>query len=273
MRPSSGNLMQTPPASARGVAFVRAGLLLSLLMSAMPVLAEEFVKPEFTTDVMTQSPLNKPDADAEIPAATEDEDLEVSDPFEGVNRAVFTFNEALDRVLLRPLARTYLLVTPRFAQDGVKNFLGNLFYPKTAVNGLLQGKVDQGVSDVGRFLINLTLGFGGIFDPASEMGFKKNSEDFGQTLGKYGIGPGPYLVLPLLGPANVRDTVGRFADYPFSPLTYTHEPDLELAIGAVGAVSFRAELLQFDRLLEESFDAYAFQREAYTAVRNAAIQR
>lgn len=238
--------------------------------------AEDLITPTVTTDIMTQRPMNKPESapdEEDAEDLLEDEEAETSDPLEPVNRVVYKFNDGFDRFILRPITQAYVVVTPSFAREGVRNFLDNLFYPKTAINGMLQGKMQQGVTDVGRFLVNLTLGFGGVIDPATDLGFRKNNEDFGQTLGHYGVGAGPYLVLPLVGPASVRDTVGRVADYPFSPLTYIDERGVELVIGGLSAVSFRAQLLQFDRTLEDSFDPYAFQREAYTAIRQSAIQR
>lgn len=229
------------------------------------------VLPGVNPDIMTQQPLNEPDRDTEFEPDYDDEDE--NDPLEPANRLMFTFNEAVGRFLLRPLARTYVQITPEPVRIGVGNFLSNLFYPRTVVNDFLQGKFRQGAQDTGRFLVNTTIGFGGVFDPATRMGWRANNEDFGQTLGVWGASTGPYLVLPLVGPGNVRDTLGRVADYPSNPLTYVNDAEIEFAIGAIGAVSVTANLLQLDRIMAESFDPYAFQREAYGTFREASIRR
>lgn len=209
----------------------------------------------------------------EVDDGEDDEDESAKhDPFEPFNRAVFTFNELVDRLAFRPLARGYVRVTPAPARVGVANFLGTLFSPQTIVNDFLQGKFQQGMADLGRLIINLTVGFGGIFDPAREMGLVRHSEDFGQTLAVWGIDTSPYLVLPIMGPSTLRDTAGRVVDYPLSPLSYADSAEAT-TVGFVGAINVRANLLQLDRLLEESFDPYAFQREGWMSLRNAAIQR
>jgi phospholipid-binding lipoprotein MlaA len=131
------------------------------------------------------------------------------DPWEGFNRKVFAFNEAVDGTVLRPVAETYRDVAPALVRKGVSNFLSNLGDLRSAANHLLQGKGASGLEQGMRFLTNTLFGLGGLLDPASEMGMTRKVEDFGQTLGRWGIGPGPYLVLPLLGPSSVRDGIGR----------------------------------------------------------------
>jgi phospholipid-binding lipoprotein MlaA len=131
------------------------------------------------------------------------------DPWERMNRATYKFNDGLDRAIARPVAKAYVKVTPRFVQTGVSNFFDNVAYPITIVNDLLQGKIKQTCQDTGRLVVNTTIGIGGLFDPASKMGFDKNDEDFGQTLGKWGVHPGPYLVIPFFGFSDVRDGIGR----------------------------------------------------------------
>lgn len=205
-------------------------------------------------------------------AGEDDLDENAQDPFEPFNRAVFAFNELFDRLAFRPVARGYVRAVPPAARMGVANALTTLISPQTIVNDFLQGKFQQGMGDLGRLLINVTFGFGGIFDPAWEMGLRRHNEDFGQTLAVWGIDTSPYLVLPILGPGTVRDSVGRVIDYPISPLSYADAPEAT-AVGVVGAVNIRANLLQLDKMLEASFDPYAFQREGWTSMRNAAIAR
>src|SRR2546423_5899516 len=132
------------------------------------------------------------------------------DPWEPMNRATYRFNDKFDRAIAKPVARTYRRVTPQFVQTGVTNFLDNLQYPIVMVNDLLQGQFKPFAQDSGRLLLNTTLGIGGLFDPASAAGLDNNYCGFGQTLGKWGIKPGPYLVLPLLGAPDVPDWVGLF---------------------------------------------------------------
>lgn len=215
----------------------------------------------------------QPESEAAAAAAGEeaDDDAEPNDPLEGFNRGVFAFNTVLDRIIFRPVARGYVKVVPEGARTSISLFFSNLFYPKTIVNQFLQGKPQAGASDLGRMLINTTVGLGGLFDPATEMGFVRHDEDFGQTLGWWGVGSGPYLVLPLLGPSTLRDAPARIVDYPLNPAGHLDDDDAELAIGITSSVDNRARLLSFDRLLEESFDPYAFLREAYLQNRAAAV--
>lgn len=220
---------------------------------------------------VTEEPAPPAEAGAEVEATTEVAETATNDPFEGLNRGVFVFNTFLDRYLFRPVARGYVKVVPTGARTSVSLFFSNLFYPKTIVNQFLQGKPREGAADLGRFLINTTVGLGGLFDPATEMGFVRHDEDFGQTLGSWGLGSGPYLVLPLLGPSSLRDAPARVVDYPLNPAGHLDDDDVELALGLTSSVSTRANLLGFDRLLEESFDPYAFLREAYLQNRAAAV--
>src|SRR5262249_8565075 len=130
------------------------------------------------------------------------------------------FNDAIDRGVAKPVAKGYKKVVPRFARTGVSNLFSNLDTIPTIFNDVLQGKLKQAGHDSGRFLLNTTVGLGGLFDPASAAGMERNEEDFGQTLGKWGVKPGPYLMLPFLGPSTVRDTVAKPVDSYTSPLTY-----------------------------------------------------
>ncbi len=233
-------------------------LALSLTAPAWAQVVEEAAPPQAETF-------------AEAAARADAAETKPNDPFEGLNRGVFVFNNLLDRYLFRPVARGYEKVVPAGARTSVGLFFSNLFYPKTIVNQFLQGKPREGASDLGRFLINTTVGLGGFFDPATEMGFARHNEDFGQTLGYWGLGAGPYLMLPLLGASSLRDAPARVVDYPLNPASHLDDDDLELALGITSSVSTRASLLSFDRLLEESFDPYAFLREAYLQNRAAAV--
>ena len=185
-----------------------------------------------------------------------------SDPLEPINRAVFTFNNVVDNYTLKPVARAYDYVIPDVVQTGIGNFFSNLFYPKTIINNFLQGKPGEGASDVWRFLINTTLGIGGIFDPATQLGFKKHNEDFGQTLGSWGVGEGWYLMLPLLGPSTVRDSFSGYGvDWVYNPLTYA-EIEPRIGAAALNAIHTRAGLLPLDSAVREAPDSYVFVRSA-----------
>jgi phospholipid-binding lipoprotein MlaA len=183
--------------------------------------------------------------------------------FERVNRSVYKFNTALDHAVLRPVARTYVKVTPKPVRGSVTNFISNLEYPVTIVNDYLQGKVRDGFSDIARFGVNTVVGVGGLFDPASHWGLEKHDEDFGQTLGKWGVPSGPYLMLPLLGPSMVRDAPAKLMDAAVSPASYLNDLPVTAGLFAVRAVDVRAGLLYTDPLVDSAFDPYAFVRNAW----------
>jgi phospholipid-binding lipoprotein MlaA len=185
------------------------------------------------------------------------------DPWERFNRASFKVNDALDRAILRPTARAYVKVMPRFLRTGVSNFFDNLETVTTLVNDTLQGKLAAAGNDTARLLLNSTLGFGGLLDPATDAGLDKNDEDFGQTLGKWGLSSGPYLMLPLLGPTTVRDGIGRVPDVFTDPSHYLEDDSTRYLITAVEIVDLRAGLLDLDDELAQSFDRYAFVRNAW----------
>lgn len=189
------------------------------------------------------------------------------DPLEPVNRAVFTFNEKADQYVLRPVAKGYDTVMPSFARTGVRNFFDNLFYPTVIVNDALQLKGALFAQDLCRFVLNSTFGLAGFIDVATRGGLPKNSEDFGQTLGRWGVGEGWYLMLPLLGPSNNRDLVGRAGDSFTSPLFYTGSTEWGFGLGVLDAVSDRADLLKADRILEQQLDRYVFVRTIYLQTR------
>lgn len=185
------------------------------------------------------------------------------DPWEGFNRASYKFNDALDRAIAKPVAKGYKKVAPRVVRTGVSNFFSNLGTITTVVNDVLQGKMKQAGHDSGRFLLNSTLGLAGLFDPASAAGMEHNDEDFGQTLGKWGVKSGPYLMLPILGPSTVRDTFGRLPDRLTDPVTYLEDDSTRYIIDGVGFVDLRAGLLDLDAQIEKSYDKYAFIRNAW----------
>lgn len=185
------------------------------------------------------------------------------DPWERVNRATFTFNDRVDRAVAKPAARAYRKVVPRIARRGVSNFFANLETPTVLLNDVLQGKWRPAGHDAGRFLLNTTLGLGGLFDPASPAGLDRNDEDFGQTLGKWGMRPGPYLMLPFLGPATVRDGFGDIVDQFTEPDTYVKDDTVLWSAKALGLLEQRERLLDLEPTLERTFDKYAFIRNGY----------
>lgn len=186
------------------------------------------------------------------------------DPAEGFNRAMFAFNEGLDTVLIKPVAKGYDVVMPVPARTGVSNFFGNVADIFIAVNNLLQGKPSDAASDAGRFLVNSTVGILGIFDVASEMGLDKHEEDFGQTLGRWGAGPGAYVVVPFFGPRNVRDTAGLVLDTAADPIGNTKHVPTRNSFLVLRVVNERVALLPADKVIEEAaLDKYSYIRDAY----------
>jgi phospholipid-binding lipoprotein MlaA len=187
------------------------------------------------------------------------------DPWERMNRTTFKVNMALDHAIARPVARTYEKVTPRPVRTGVSNFMDNLFYPVTMGNDLLQLKFKPFAQDTGRFLMNSVVGIGGLFDPATKAGLPKNEEDLGQTFGYWGIKPGPYFVIPILGPSDVRDGIGKFGDAYMNPLTYVHSDYNYIRYSLIGVelVDIRYRLLPQDKLLDEAYDPYLLLKNAY----------
>ncbi|MES1944649.1 surface lipoprotein [Salinisphaera sp. PC39] len=185
------------------------------------------------------------------------------DPLEPVNRKVYQFNDVFDRYAARPVAKAYRDYTPSPVRRGVGNFFDNARYPITAVNSFAQGKFGDGTSDIGRFLINTTAGFLGVFDVATSLGLEANDEDFGQTLGAYGLGQGAYLMLPFLGPSTGRDVIGDGVDQFANPLNLIDDFATRMAVQAVYLVDLRASFLGFDRSVRNAFDPYTFVRTAY----------
>ncbi len=194
------------------------------------------------------------------------------DPYEGFNRAMFSFNDTVDTYALKPAATAYRNVLPNFVQTGVNNFFGNLADAWTGVNNLMQGKGEAGMSDVTRFALNSTLGVVGLFDIASEAGLQKHKEDFGQTLGTWGVPSGPYLMLPLLGPSTVRDTVALPLDIKGDIWAYKEPVYIRNTGTALRVVDQRANLLNATSLLEDAaLDRYEFIRDGFLQRRESQI--
>jgi phospholipid-binding lipoprotein MlaA len=184
------------------------------------------------------------------------------DPFERVNRGTFEFNQSLDKAVIRPVLRGYRKVTPKVVRTGIANFFSNAQYPIVIANNLLQGKFGPAANDTGRFLLNTTLGVGGLLDPATDAGLDRNNEDFGQTLGRWGVPPGPYVMVPFLGPYTLRDGLGGIVDDNAEPRSY-FSADVRWGLWAGGQLNRRASLTEAEAILDRSGDPYAFVRSAY----------
>lgn len=185
------------------------------------------------------------------------------DPLEPFNRRVYQFNDKADQYLFKPLAKGYRKVTPNPLEQMIANFFDNLQYPIVIANALLQGKVKQTFVDTGRFVLNSTLGVGGVIDLATEWGVPEHEEDFGQTLAVWGAPQGPYLVLPLLGPSTVRGGIGQIADAQVDPVSYLRDEEDMWGLFGLWIVDLRAGLLNADDVLEGEFDPYLSVREAF----------
>ena len=194
------------------------------------------------------------------------------DPWEPLNRGIYSFNDMLDNAVARPVASAYQKVAPSEVRLRVRNFFGNIGDVFIGVNNFLQGKFEDGVSDWARFAFNTTIGLFGLHDVATDMGYEKHNEDFGQTFGRWGVGPGPYLVLPILGSSTLRDGVGTGIDLYTDPLTEVRPYHLEYSLIGLRLTQTRADLLDASRILEEAaLDKYTFQRDAYLQRRRSLI--
>ena len=186
------------------------------------------------------------------------------DPLESYNRTMFTINDKVDQYALKPVAQGYVWAVPEPVRNSVTNFFSNIGDVYIAANNLLQLKIADGVSDIMRVAINTVFGVGGLFDVATIAKLPKHAGDFGLTLGHYGVPPGPYVVLPLMGPSTVRDTSGLVVDYFGNPLTYVHPDSVSWALYGVNLVNTRANLLgATDVLADAALDKYSFVRNAY----------
>jgi phospholipid-binding lipoprotein MlaA len=194
------------------------------------------------------------------------------DPYENLNRKVFVVNQVFDQVLLKPVARGYSNYAPNFIQDTVGNFFGNLADVWTAVNNFLQGKPREGIQDTGRVAVNTVFGVAGLADVATKLGFPKHQEDFGQTLGVWGVKPGPFVMLPLFGPSTMRDAVAKPLDLYADPLNLSTRADVEYSLRAMRLVDDRARLLPTTDMIEKvALDPYQFVRDAHFQQREARV--
>lgn len=204
-------------------------------------------------------------------SAEEAEAKAINDPLESVNRVTFDVNDFLDRLLLKPLAKTYRFIFPSFVRDRVANLLGNMGEPVIFANNLLQGRLSDAGTTLGRFATNTTVGVGGMFEVANGWGMQRQSGDFGQTLHTWGINEGPYLVLPLFGPSNIRDAIGLGVDSALSPWQYivaygpsSTEDKYTIAKLSATALSEREKNIEaVDAIKEGSLDFYAQLRSVY----------
>lgn len=194
---------------------------------------------------------------------------EVNDPLEEINRTFFNINEKVDEVALKPIALTYSKM-PDPIKNGITNFFRNLKEIDNTLNQVLQGKPKYAVNDLSRFLINSTLGIGGILDPASSMGLERHDEDFGQTLGLWGVSPGPYLMVPFLGPSSTRDLLSRPISSFLEVTFHMDDSNVRLSLSAIDAIETRERLLEVESLL--SGDKYNFVRDSYSQSREYEIK-
>ena len=194
---------------------------------------------------------------------------EVNDPLEEINRTFFNINEKVDEVALKPIALTYSK-TPDPIKNGITNFFRNLKEIDNTLNQVLQGKPKYAVNDLSRFLINSTLGIGGFLDPASSMGLERHDEDFGQTLGLWGVSPGPYLMVPFLGPSSTRDLLSRPISSFLEVTFHMDDSNVRLSLSALDAIETRERLLEVESLL--SGDKYNFVRDSYSQSREYEIK-
>lgn len=249
---------------------VAAALLLLFLLVAPPAWAaaegeasaEQDVQPAVDAMEVVEDAASRP-----APSANS------GDPWEGMNRKVFAFNEGLDRWILEPVATGWDYVLPEFAQDGISNFFDNLSMPVHLANDLLQGKPGDAYQTAWRMVINTTVGIGGLFDPASRWEVYKSDEDFGQTLGVWGVPSGPYLVIPLLGPSSPRDATGLVVDQMGAAATYFVPLYVTVSAGAVDRLNDRARLLEtIAAEREAAFDFYTALRSSYTQFRENRVR-
>ena len=204
--------------------------------------------------------------------ATVEGERDPRDPWEGFNRGVYRFNETFDEYVAQPVARAYVAILHQEIRIRVSNFFSNIQDLLIGANNLLQGKFEDGVNDWARFAFNSTFGVFGLHDFASDAGLEKHNEDFGQTLGRWGAGSGPYLILPFLGSSTVRDAGGTAVDWAVQPVGEWRPIELRNTLYGLYFVDTRAQLLDASRILEEAaLDKYVFQRDAYLQRRRSLI--
>lgn len=185
------------------------------------------------------------------------------DPWESWNRKVYRFNKGVDDAIAKPVTTGYKAVTPDFVEEGISNVFANVADVPTLFNNLFQGKILNALSDLGRVTVNTTLGIGGLFDPASRMGLDKHDEDFGQTLGMWGVGSGPYVMLPFLGPKTLRDTAALRIDSELDPLGEIDHIPTRNQSKVLQLIDQRSALIKYEDLLKDVYDEYAYIRDAY----------
>lgn len=194
------------------------------------------------------------------------------DPIEGFNRAVFAFNDGLDKAVIKPVAQGYVAVLPQPARNGVANFFANIGDVYIAVNNLLQGKVPEAINDFGRVLVNTSLGVLGFMDVASDLNVEKHEEDFGQTLGWWGVGDGPYVVLPFFGGRTTRDVLGLVLDLQADPVAHLSDIPERNSLLVTRTVDARSQLFPAEKIVDEAaLDRYSYLRDAYLQRRRSLI--
>jgi len=196
-------------------------------------------------------------------ANTPKEQRSENDPWEPLNRPLYSINTAIDRVTLKPLAKGYQKITPRPIRTGISNFMKNLVTPRSIINNFLQGKPARGFSEIGRMVINSTVGIGGLFDVATASGIERHREDFGQTAAVWGIPPGPYVMLPFLGPQTLRHAVLLPIDIASNPLYHYDNSSVRDKLYILRSIEIRERLFAAERILEDSKDHYITVRESY----------
>jgi phospholipid-binding lipoprotein MlaA len=205
----------------------------------------------------------------------EEEEYSDSDPIEPINRAIFKFNQVVDGVALKPVSQIYRGVVPQWGRDRVSNILYNITEPVTVVNSVFQGDPENAFTSVWRFIINTTFGVLGTFDAAGDLGLKARKEDFGQTLAVWGLGEGPYIVLPIIGPSSTRDTVGLGVDYATNPINWGRytDPNERIALYVAKAIDSRTSILDVtDEIERTSLDPYASYRSLYLQKRRGEVR-
>ena len=194
-----------------------------------------------------------------------------TDPLESLNRQIYAFNMGLDRTIMLPVARAYDRYVPNVVQTGLRNAVSNLLDPYIAANNLLQGKPKEALSDLTRFALNTTVGIVGLADPATELGLEKHREDFGQTLGVWGVPPGAYMMLPVFGPSNVRDTIGFGVDIFGALVARFDQAWVRIGLGGLDLIQLRVRALPAQGLFEDALDPYLLIRDGYLQRRRSLI--
>jgi phospholipid-binding lipoprotein MlaA len=251
--------MNRPSARLSAFANLVVGLVSALVV--MPTARAE-ASSAASASSATATPASTASAMSPTSTAATTAAAENADKFERYNRAMYRFNVGVDRAVLRPLAEGYSHL-PRPIRGGIGNFVGHLAYADTIVNNFLQGKFSDGGKDLARFTLNTVIGLGGLLDPATAAGLQKNDEDFGQTLGKWGVPAGPYVVLPFLGSSTLRDAPTWAVSNALDARSYIDEDAIRYSLAMARLVDTRASVLVADAAIDQAFDPYAFVRDAY----------